>query len=79
DEPTQDLDPRGRRELLQVLQQLPQGKLIASHDLDFVVQLCSRTILLNQKLIADGITQDILSSENLMEQHGLEVPLRLQK
>jgi cobalt/nickel transport system ATP-binding protein len=79
DEPTQDLDPRGRRQLLQILCQLPQGKLIASHDLDFVLQLCSRTIVFDRTVIADGPTREVLANRELMEQHGLEVPLRLLK
>jgi cobalt/nickel transport system ATP-binding protein len=79
DEPSQDLDPRGRRELISILQQLPQGKLIASHDLDFVLATCPRTIVFDKTVLADGKTAEILSCADLMEQHGLEVPLRLSK
>jgi cobalt/nickel transport system ATP-binding protein len=77
DEPSQDLDPRGRRELISILQQLPQGKLIASHDLDFVLATCPRTIVFDKTVLADGKTTEILSCADLMEQHGLEVPYRL--
>lgn len=79
DEPSQDLDPRGRRELISILQQLPQGKLIASHDLDFVLATCPRTIVFDKTVLADGTTTEILSCAELMEQHGLEVPYRLQQ
>lgn len=77
DEPTQDLDPRGRRELMAILQELPQGKLIASHDLDFILSTCPRTIVFDRTVIADGPTKELLANSNLMESHGLEVPTRL--
>lgn len=77
DEPTQDLDPRGRRELISILKELPQGKLIASHDLDFILDTCQRTIIFERTVIADGATRELLAIEGLMEQHGLEVPERL--
>lgn len=78
DEPTRDLDPRGRRELMAILKELPQGKLIASHDLDFIVDTCSRTIVFDRTVIVDGETRTVLADAVLMEQHGLEVPMRLQ-
>lgn len=77
DEPTQDLDPRGRRELRAILCDLPQGKLVASHDLDFILQVCSRTIVFDRTVIAVGNTVDLLSDASLMEKHGLEVPVCL--
>jgi cobalt/nickel transport system ATP-binding protein len=77
DEPTQDLDPRGRRGLMAILNELPQGKLIASHDLDFILDTCSRTIVFDRCVIVDGLTKEVLADSVLMEQHGLEVPIRL--
>lgn len=77
DEPTQDLDPRGRRGLMAILKELPQGKLIASHDLDFILDTCSRTIVFDRTVIVDGATREVLADAVLMEQHGLEVPMRL--
>jgi cobalt/nickel transport system ATP-binding protein len=77
DEPTQDLDPRGRKQLMQILGTLPQGKIIASHDLDFILATCSRTIVFDRTVIADGATAEVLANAELMEQHGLEVPWRL--
>lgn len=79
DEPTQDLDPRGRRSLMAILKELPQGKLIASHDLDFILDTCSRTIVFDRSVIVDGATKEVLADAVLMEQHGLEVPTRLQQ
>jgi cobalt/nickel transport system ATP-binding protein len=75
DEPSSHLDPRGRRELIALLERLPNTKLIASHDLEFILCVCQRAILLDGgRLIADGPIRRLLADRNLMEQHGLEVP-----
>lgn len=79
DEPTVSLDPRNRRQLIHLLNQLPQAKLIASHDLDMIMDTCERTILIGKgKIVADGPTQQILTNPKLMEENGLELPLRFQ-
>ena len=78
DEPTSNLDPRARRSLLAHLAAFPGTQLIATHDLDFVVLHCSRVLVLDGgEIHADGPTGRILRDAALMEQHGLEVPLRL--
>ncbi|MBC7234655.1 MAG: ATP-binding cassette domain-containing protein [Chloroflexi bacterium] len=46
DEPSAGLDPQARRALIELLVELPQAMLIASHDLDFVRRVCRRAILL---------------------------------
>ena len=75
DEPTSDLDPRGRREFKTLLQGIPATKLIATHDLEWVVELCSRVIVLDGGgVVADGPTVEILNDEHLMLAHGLERP-----
>jgi len=75
DEPTSDLDPRGRREFKTLLQSLPGAKIVATHDLELVVDLCSRVVILDQgKLLADGSAIQLLSNEPLMLAHGLEKP-----
>ena len=75
DEPTSDLDPRGRRELKELLHRLPVTQVIATHDLEFAVELCSRVIVLDQgKVVAEGATAEILSDDELMRAHGLERP-----
>ena len=75
DEPTSDLDPRGRREFKAMLRQLPATKLIATHDLELAVELCARTIILDHgQIIADGRTVELLADEQLMLAHGLERP-----
>ena len=75
DEPTSDLDPRGRRELMALLARLPVAQLIATHDLEFVVEICPRTIVLDGgRIVADGPTRRLLDDESLMLAHGLERP-----
>jgi cobalt/nickel transport system ATP-binding protein len=78
DEPSAFLDPRGRRDLIGLLSTLPGTKLIATHDLDLVLDLCPRVLVLDGgKLVADGPSQSILAESELMSRHGLEVPHRL--
>jgi energy-coupling factor transporter ATP-binding protein EcfA2 len=75
DEPTSDLDPRGRRDFKHLLQNLPGAKIVATHDLELVVDLCSRVLILDEgKLVAQGPTVALLSDEPLMLAHGLEKP-----
>ena len=75
DEPTSDLDPRGRREFKTLLRSLPGAKIIATHDLELVADLCSRVLILDEgKLVAQGGTIPLLSDEKLMLAHGLEKP-----
>jgi len=79
DEPTSDLDPRGRRELARLIGTLAATRVIASHDLELVVELCSRVYLLDGgEVITSGPAVDILSNEPLMLAHGLEKPHSLQ-
>jgi cobalt/nickel transport system ATP-binding protein len=78
DEPSMFLDPRGRRELIRTVCDLPGTLLIATHDLDFVLDCCPRTIVLDAgRVAADGLTADLLANPDLMDTHGLEVPHRL--
>ena len=72
------LDPRNRRTLIRVLRQRPETKLIASHDLDLVLETCSRVLLLaGGRLAADGAAGEILRDRTLLEENGLELPLCL--
>ena len=75
DEPTSDLDPRGRRELQTILTALPITRLVSSHNLEFVLETCDRVLVLDDgRLCADGPARRVLSDEALMLRHGLEVP-----
>lgn len=78
DEPSSNLDPRARRQLLGILRNMPITQVIATHDLDLVLDLCQRVLVLDQgRLWADGAPAEVLSNAILMERHGLEVPWRL--
>jgi energy-coupling factor transporter ATP-binding protein EcfA2 len=75
DEPTANFDPRGRREFIALCRRLPVTKLIASHDLEMILALCDRILLLDGgALVAAGPARTILSQEALMLAHGLEKP-----
>ena len=75
DEPTSDLDPRGRREFKALLREIPATKIIATHDLELAVELCPRAIILDRgQIVADGRTMALLANEALMLAHGLEKP-----
>jgi cobalt/nickel transport system ATP-binding protein len=79
DEPTSNLDPRGRRELKALLATIPATKIVATHDLELVAELCSRAVVLDGgKIVAEGPSVDLLSDEPLMLAHGLERPHILQ-
>jgi cobalt/nickel transport system ATP-binding protein len=80
DEPSVFLDPRGRRELMALIQQLDVTKLIASHDLDMILDTCTRALVLDHgRVITDGASKELFADETLMKVHGLEVPHRLRK
>lgn len=80
DEPEAALDPRNRKNLIKVINEINSLKLITSHDLDFIMDTCERTVLLDEgRIIADGKSAEILSDEALLTGHGLELPLRLQR
>jgi cobalt/nickel transport system ATP-binding protein len=75
DEPTSGLDPRSRRSLIQLLRELPQTMLVASHDMRLVRDLCPRTVILDEgRIVADGPTHHLLADVELLERHGLEQP-----
>jgi len=73
DEPTAGLDPRTRRRLIGLLQELPQTMLCATHDMRLVAEVFPRTIILDGgRMVADGPTDQLLADEQLLEAHGLE-------
>jgi len=73
DEPSAGLDPRARRELISLLQGLPQTMIIATHDLDLANQLTGKTIIMdNGRIVMAGGTQEILTNEELLWEHGLK-------
>lgn len=78
DEPSTALDPQNRRTLIRALNALPITKIIASHDLDLILDTCDRVLLLSDgKIAADGSINDILYDKELLENNHLELPLCL--
>jgi cobalt/nickel transport system ATP-binding protein len=74
DEPAAGMDPRARRGLIQLLGELQQTMLVATHDLRLVAELLPRTVVLDDGQIrADGPTKDLLASDELLRAHGLEL------
>ena len=79
DEPSLNLDPRARRRLIELLKTFVHTKIIATHDLDLAMEVCTRTLVLHQgRIAADGPTADILRDESILGPCGLEKPLSLQ-
>ncbi len=80
DEPTSGLDPWSRRQLITLLNSFDHTRIIATHDLDFALDVCQRTLVIqNGSLIASGPTQEIMRDKVLLERCRLELPLRLQQ
>lgn len=79
DEPTSTLDPYNRRLIINTVNSLSQTKIITSHDLDMILDTCSRVILLSDgKMVADGPAEQILKNKELLEAHRMELPFRFQ-
>jgi cobalt/nickel transport system ATP-binding protein len=78
DEPSSNLDPRSRRGLIDLLRRFSHTKIIATHDLDMVMDLCHRTLVIREgRIIADGLTTEIMRDEELLASSNLEKPLGL--
>ena len=79
DEPSTALDPVNRRTVINTINQLPQTKIIASHDLDMILDTCQRVILLSHgSIVADGDAEIILRDRELLEANRMELPFCLQ-
>ncbi|WP_236700542.1 energy-coupling factor ABC transporter ATP-binding protein [Allosalinactinospora lopnorensis] len=79
DEPSASLDIRSRRRLIRFLNSAAQALLIASHDLEFVLEVCDRVVVINDgQVIVGGEPRTIMRQANLMEENGLETPRSLE-
>ena len=80
DEPAANLDPRSRRSLISLLKTFKHSKIIASHDLDLILDVCERCIVIGGgAVVADGPSAEILSNKAFLEENNLELPLSLQR
>lgn len=76
DEPSAQLDPRSRRQLIELLKNLAFTQLVATHDLDLALEICPRTVVLSRgQIVYDGATEKIMSNPDFLLQHSLESPL----
>jgi len=79
DEPTATLDPRARRRVIDQLQGFEHTKIVATHDLDMVLEVCDRTIVLaDGRICADAPSAEIFTDQQLLEECGLELPMSMQ-
>ena len=75
DEPSSNLDPASRRELADILSSLDVTVLMVTHDLPYALELCQRSVILHDGVVAaDGSTLDLLGDAELMRRHRLELP-----
>ena len=79
DEPSSNLDPASRRELAEILTSLPVTMLMVTHDLPYALQLCERSVILDEgAVVADAPTGELLRNEALLASHRLELPYGFQ-
>ncbi len=79
DEPSTALDPENRRRVINAINKLDITKVIASHDLDMILDTCERVILMHDgEIIADGPVEEILTDRELLETNHMELPFKLQ-
>jgi cobalt/nickel transport system ATP-binding protein len=77
DEPSSTLDPRARRHVIGVLKALGKPMILATHDLDMVLDICTRAVIMNKgRAVAEGPLPSILQDETFLRRNGLEAPLR---
>jgi cobalt/nickel transport system ATP-binding protein len=73
DEPSAGLDPRARRSLINLLDEMSITMLVSTHDLRMVEELFPRMVIMDEgKIVADGLTAELLQDEALLLAHGLE-------
>lgn len=78
DEPTSNLDPRARRQIIDLIRRFSHTTLIATHDMEMVLDLCDRTIVMKEgRIVADGNTRHVFADLALLEDCGLEQPYEL--
>jgi cobalt/nickel transport system ATP-binding protein len=78
DEPSSGLDPAGRRELIGTLDSLPMTQVVITHDMSLALELCPRAVIMSMgRVVASGVTRELLSDQRLLEDNRLELPFGL--
>ncbi|MBM4128606.1 MAG: ABC transporter ATP-binding protein [Nitrospira sp.] len=79
DEPASNLDPKSRRQLINLLKGFKHTKIVASHDLDLILDVCERCMIMKDgEIVADGPAEEVLFNEALLGENNLELPLSRQ-
>jgi cobalt/nickel transport system ATP-binding protein len=80
DEPSSNLDPKSRRYLIGLLNKFEHTRIIATHDLDLILEVCKRCIVIKDgRVVVDGPVDKVLTDRELLEDNNLELPLTLQR
>jgi cobalt/nickel transport system ATP-binding protein len=75
DEPTSNLDPASRREMIELLSKLDVTLISVTHDLPYALETCPRSVIMDGgRIVADGATSEILGDRALLAAHRLELP-----
>jgi len=75
DEPTSNLDPLAKRKMIDMLKKIKGTKIIASHDIEMLLEICNRVVVLDRgEIVANGKAEDILCYVDLLRKHGLDAP-----
>lgn len=75
DEPSSNLDPSSRRELIDILLSLEISIILVTHDLPMALEICPRSIVVNGGSITqDGVTKELLTNDKIMKENRLELP-----
>jgi cobalt/nickel transport system ATP-binding protein len=71
DEPTSNLDRKERREIIEFLEEIDKTKIIVSHDLEMIEQLCEKVVVMNKGKVVFSGDREILKDDNKLKSFGL--------
>ena len=79
DEPTAGLDPKARRRVINFLRETDKTIILATHDLDMAIDVCTRAVILHEgEISCEGLLPELFTDKNILEENNLELPLRYQ-
>lgn len=79
DEPTAGLDPKARRRVINFLRETDKTIILATHDLDMALDVCTRAVILHEgEISCEGLLPELFTDKNILEENNLELPLRYQ-